>query len=114
VLRIEGTGKDTRIGFQNGSETMEDSTCVSCGHCVTVCPTGALVEKGIEDATTIPLPGFTQKNSIGKTYESSDRAKGPMTPKKRAEHTETTDGDSETVDVDIWDDASSENGGEWP
>jgi len=112
VLRIEGTGKDTRIGFQNGSETMEDSTCVSCGHCVTVCPTGALVEKGIEDATTIPLPGFTQKNSIGKTYESSDRAKGPMTPKKRAEHTETADGDSETVDVDVWDDASS--GGEWP
>jgi Uncharacterized anaerobic dehydrogenase len=90
VLRIEGTGKDTRIGFQNGAETMEDSTCVSCGHCVTVCPTGALVEKGIEDATTIPLPGFTQKNSIGKTYENTEEAKGPMTPKKRSR----TDGDS--------------------
>ena len=116
VLRIEGTGKDTRIGFQNGAETMADSTCVSCGHCVTVCPTGALVEKGIEDATTIPLPGFTQKNSIGKTYEHSAQAKGPMTPKKRAEHTDTdspeSDTDSETVDVDVWDDASG--GGEWP
>ena len=121
VLRIEGTGKDTRIGFQNGSETMADSTCVSCGHCVTVCPTGALVETGIKDATTIPLPGFTQKNSIGKTYERSEHAKGPMTPKKRDEETETSTpestteseaGESETVDVDVWDDASS--GGEWP
>ena len=116
VLRIEGTGKDTRIGFQNGAETMADSTCVSCGHCVTVCPTGALVEKGIEDATTIPLPGFTQKNSIGKTYEHSEQAKGPMTPKKRDEHTETdspeSDTASETVDVDVWDDASG--GSEWP
>ena len=115
VLRIEGTGKDTRIGFQNGAETMADSTCVSCGHCVTVCPTGALVEKGIEDATTIPLPGFTQKNSIGKTYEHSERAKGPMTPKKGNERTvddesQPTDGD--TIDVDVWDDASG--GGEWP
>ena len=116
VLRIEGTGKDTRIGFQNGAETMADSTCVSCGHCVTVCPTGALVEKGIEDATTIPLPGFTQKNSISKTYEHSEQAKGPMTPKKRDEHTETdspeSDTASETVDVDVWDDASG--GSEWP
>jgi formate dehydrogenase major subunit len=83
VLRVEGSGQDTRIGFQSGAETMEDSTCVSCGHCATVCPTGSLVEKGIEDATTIPLPGFTQKNSVGKTIESSGTTKGPMTPKKR-------------------------------
>ena len=85
VLRIEGSGADTRIGFQSDAETMEESTCVSCGHCATVCPTGALVEKGIEDATTIPLPGFTHKNSIGKTYESGERGTGPMTPKKRDE-----------------------------
>src|SRR6056297_1092571 len=83
VLRIEGSGPDTRIGFQSDAETMEDSTCVSCGHCATVCPTGALVEKGIEDATTIPIPGFTQKNSVGKTIEHSGETKGPMTPKKR-------------------------------
>ena len=83
VLRMEGSGQDTRIGFQNGSETMEDSTCVSCGHCATVCPTGALVEKGIEDATTIPLPGFTQKNSVGKVIDGTDDSKEPMTPKKR-------------------------------
>jgi len=90
VLRMEGSGRDTQIGFQNGAETMEDSTCVSCGHCATVCPTGALVEKGIEDATTIPLPGFTQKNSVGESHERSGASKGPMTPKKRRE--ETTDG----------------------
>ena len=89
VLRLEGKGQDTRIGFQNGAETMEDSTCVSCGHCVTVCPTGSLVEKGIEDATTIPLPGFTQKNSVGSVIEASGREGGPMTPMKREERTGT-------------------------
>lgn len=88
VLRVEGTGADTRIGFQSGVETMEESTCVSCGHCATVCPTGSLVEKDIAGAATIQLPGFTQKNSIGKTYESSDTPKGPMTPKKGEERTE--------------------------
>jgi len=100
VLRIEGSGQDTRIGFQSDAATMEESTCVSCGHCATVCPTGALVEKGIEDATTIPIPGFTQKNSVGKTVGSSGETKGPMTPKKRddagepaAEPADTTGGD---------------------
>lgn len=69
VLRIEGSGPDTRIGFQSEAETMDDSTCVSCGHCATVCPTGSLTEKGLVDRTTLPLPGFTQKNSIGKVIE---------------------------------------------
>ncbi|MDY6764719.1 MAG: 2Fe-2S iron-sulfur cluster-binding protein [Halobacteria archaeon] len=86
VLRIEGSGSDTRIGFQSGAETMMDSTCVSCGHCATVCPTGALVEKGIENATTIPLPGFTQKNSVGKVIEGDgERKRRPVTPMKRKE-----------------------------
>lgn len=107
VLRMEGSGQDTRIGFQSDVETMEESTCVSCGHCVTVCPTGALVEKGIEDATTIPLPGFTQKNSIGKTYERSETSNDPMTPKKRDERTT----DEETFETEGWEDSS---GGDWP
>ncbi|WP_158055444.1 formate dehydrogenase subunit alpha [Halorussus halophilus] len=77
VLRIEGHGEDTQIGFQNDADTFDDSTCVSCGHCATVCPTGSLVEKGLEDSATIPIPGFTQKNSIGKVRES--------------DHAETTD-----------------------
>ncbi|MCO8244868.1 MULTISPECIES: 2Fe-2S iron-sulfur cluster-binding protein [unclassified Haladaptatus] len=82
VLRIEGNGDDTRIGFQNGMETMMESTCVSCGHCATVCPTGALVEQKMTDVATIPIPGFTQENSIGKTigddYEHQSRQMTPM------------------------------------
>jgi formate dehydrogenase major subunit len=72
VLRIEGTGGDTRIGFQSDAETMGDSECVSCGHCATVCPTGSLTEKGIGGVATLPLPGFTQRNSIGKVIEHDD------------------------------------------
>lgn len=72
VLRIEGHGEDTRIGFQSDAETMADSDCVSCGHCATVCPTGALTEKGIDGPATLPLPGFTQRNSIGDVIEHTD------------------------------------------
>ena len=70
VLRLEGSGEDTRIGFQTDAETMADSECVSCGHCATVCPTGSLVEDGLVDATTLPLPGFTQRNSVGSELRS--------------------------------------------
>ena len=69
VLRMEGHGEDTRIGFQSDAETMGESECVSCGHCATVCPTGSLTEKGIGGAATLPLPGFTQRNSIGEVIE---------------------------------------------
>ncbi|ELZ15560.1 formate dehydrogenase, alpha subunit [Haloterrigena salina JCM 13891] len=72
VLRIEGHGEDTRIGFQSDAETMADSDCVSCGHCATVCPTGALTEKDIGGAATLPLPGFTQRNSIGTVIEHEE------------------------------------------
>ena len=72
VLRVEGTGEDTRIGFQTGAETMAESTCVSCGHCATVCPTGSLVEEGLVDASTLPLPGFSQRNSVGEVLERGD------------------------------------------
>jgi formate dehydrogenase major subunit len=69
VLRMEGHGEDTRIGFQSDAETMADSECVSCGHCATVCPTGSLTEKGIGGVATLPLPGFTQRNSVGTVIE---------------------------------------------
>ncbi|RDI71345.1 formate dehydrogenase subunit alpha [Halopelagius longus] len=70
VLRMKGdTGQDLHIDFQNGADKFDDSTCVSCGHCATVCPTGSLVEKGLVDAATLPIPGFSQKNSIGKVIE---------------------------------------------
>ncbi|WP_339106224.1 formate dehydrogenase subunit alpha [Haloterrigena salinisoli] len=72
VLRIEGHGEDARIGFQSDAETMADSECVSCGHCATVCPTGALTEKGIGGPGTLPLPGFTHRNSIGTVVETDE------------------------------------------
>ncbi|MFD1562579.1 formate dehydrogenase subunit alpha [Haloarchaeobius amylolyticus] len=72
VLRIEGHGEDTRIGFQSDAETMAESDCVSCGHCATVCPTGALTEKDIGGAATLPLPGFTQRNSVGTVIEHEE------------------------------------------
>lgn len=38
-IRILEIGKDTRVpGFVEGGE----KACINCGHCVTVCPTGAL------------------------------------------------------------------------
>ena len=91
VLRVEGSGADTRIGFQSDAETMDESTCVSCGHCATVCPTGSLVETGMTDATTIQIPGFTQTNSVGATCDDSDGADAPMTPKKREERSSSDD-----------------------
>ncbi|WP_225935351.1 formate dehydrogenase subunit alpha [Halobaculum magnesiiphilum] len=65
VLRIEGTGEDTEIGFQSDAGTMADSACVSCGHCATVCPTGSLTERGLAGLATLPIPGFTHANSVG-------------------------------------------------
>ncbi|WP_254534962.1 molybdopterin-dependent oxidoreductase [Halomarina litorea] len=83
VLRMSGKGDDIHIDFQKPeADTMAESTCISCGHCVTVCPTGSLVEEGLTDATTIPLPGFTQKVSIGTVHEkvpaeTADTAEAP-------------------------------------
>ncbi|MCT9097987.1 formate dehydrogenase subunit alpha [Haloarchaeobius sp. HME9146] len=72
VLRMEGSGSDTHIGFQSDAETMADSECVSCGHCATVCPTGSLTEKGIGSATALPIPGFNQRTSVGRVLEHED------------------------------------------
>lgn len=41
VIGIEGHGAHARIVFDFG-DPMGDSTCVGCGECVQVCPTGAL------------------------------------------------------------------------
>ncbi|UPM45175.1 2Fe-2S iron-sulfur cluster-binding protein [Halocatena salina] len=102
VLRMEGQAGDMRIGFQNGAETMMGSTCISCGHCVTVCPTGALVEQNLVEAATLPVPGFTHSNSVGKTmgeeYTSRPRR---MTPMYTEEHTEAEPKIDEQTDS-IW------------
>jgi ferredoxin hydrogenase gamma subunit len=41
ALVITGSGQSTAVGMHYGSSQM-DSTCVTCGQCVLVCPTGAL------------------------------------------------------------------------
>ena len=90
VLRMEGSGEDTRIGFQNGAETMMESTCVSCGHCATVCPTGALVEQGLVDATTLPAPGLHPQE-----LRRGDNRRGLRSPTGADDADETPGGDRE-------------------
>jgi formate dehydrogenase major subunit len=87
VLRIEGSGRDTRIAFQNGAEAMADSTCVSCGHCTTVCPTGALTETGMNGVSTLPIPGFDQRTSVGRVldHETAETADTSETPNRGVE-----------------------------
>ncbi|WP_458207949.1 formate dehydrogenase subunit alpha [Haladaptatus sp. NG-SE-30] len=98
VLRVEGQGQDTRIGFQGDAETMHDSTCVSCGHCATVCPTGSLVEQGLTDAATIPLPGFNQENSIGKVIDRTRAETAEEAEAPNRNHPHETD-DTATTDT---------------
>ncbi|MDP6980337.1 MAG: formate dehydrogenase subunit alpha [Myxococcota bacterium] len=49
VLGRTGKGFETRIAF-DFDQPMGESTCVSCGECAAVCPTGALVDKGVGEA----------------------------------------------------------------
>jgi predicted molibdopterin-dependent oxidoreductase YjgC len=44
ALNFDGRGFHTQIGTFQG-DGMMDTTCVFCGHCVSVCPTGALKPK---------------------------------------------------------------------
>lgn len=48
ALVITGTGLDTAVGLRHG-KNQKDSTCVTCGQCVLVCPTGALAERDETD-----------------------------------------------------------------
>ncbi len=51
VIGRTGKGYGTRIGFDLDAP-MGDSTCVACGECVAVCPTGALVNRVLTVAAT--------------------------------------------------------------
>jgi formate dehydrogenase major subunit len=46
TLTIDWTRSDPRV-LWDGGEQIEGSSCVSCGHCITVCPCNALMEKGM-------------------------------------------------------------------
>jgi len=49
ALVIKGSGQNTAVGLHWGP-SQKDSTCVTCGQCVLVCPTGALGERDETDA----------------------------------------------------------------
>lgn len=44
ALVVVGSGQETAVGLRHGL-SQRDSTCVTCGQCVLVCPTGALGER---------------------------------------------------------------------
>jgi len=46
TLSIDWTSPSPRV-LWDGGEKIEGSSCVSCGHCVTVCPCNALMEKSM-------------------------------------------------------------------
>ncbi len=46
VITRTGKGYETRIAFDLDT-AMGESTCVACGECVAVCPTGALTHKAV-------------------------------------------------------------------
>jgi ferredoxin hydrogenase gamma subunit len=49
ALAVTGTGQAISIGMHCG-ESQKESTCVNCGQCVLVCPTGALGARDETDA----------------------------------------------------------------
>jgi bidirectional [NiFe] hydrogenase diaphorase subunit len=53
-----GRGVDSRIISDLNEPWGESTSCTSCGKCVQVCPTGALVEKGKSVAESVKHPDF--------------------------------------------------------
>ena len=49
VITRTGKGRGARIAFDLDAP-MGESTCVSCGECLAVCPTGALVDASLRNA----------------------------------------------------------------
>jgi len=62
VIGRTGKGFDSQIAFDL-SNPMGDSTCVSCGECVSSCPTGALVQQQIT-LPVIPSDEMTPVDSV--------------------------------------------------
>ncbi len=86
---IEAVGfvydENGRVQVGSLAETLEASGCKFCAACVEVCPTGALVDKGVEPATRqadivpckaacpaqIDVPGYLRKIAQGKADEAN-------------------------------------------
>ncbi|HTK11214.1 MAG TPA: bidirectional hydrogenase complex protein HoxU [Ktedonobacteraceae bacterium] len=68
---IKGRGVASRIIADMDEPWGEATSCTSCGKCVQVCPTGALVEKGRSVAESVKHPGFLPylKRMRGNTHE---------------------------------------------
>ncbi|MFQ5747499.1 MAG: formate dehydrogenase subunit alpha [Gemmatimonadota bacterium] len=73
VIGRTGKGYGTRIGFDL-DDAMGASSCVACGECEKVCPTGALSLVGLAEALTAPASG------AGATPKSGLRAVDSVCP----------------------------------
>lgn len=62
VIGRSGKGYTTKIAFDLDAG-MGESTCVSCGECMAVCPTGALVNKPVS-APIVPRRHLKQVDSV--------------------------------------------------
>ncbi|PSK97734.1 NAD-dependent formate dehydrogenase catalytic subunit /NAD-dependent formate dehydrogenase iron-sulfur protein [Murinocardiopsis flavida] len=60
VIGRSGKGYDTRIAFDL-NDPMGESSCVTCGECVSACPTGALTNKPINN---IPIQPRAQLDAV--------------------------------------------------
>ncbi len=63
VIGRSGKGYPTRIAFDL-NDPMGDSSCVTCGECVSACPTGALVNKPIREIPIRPRSELDQVDSV--------------------------------------------------
>jgi formate dehydrogenase major subunit len=62
VIGRNGKGFLTRIGFDD-DRPMASSTCVSCGECAAVCPTGALTHKSVS-VPQVPAKSLKAVDSV--------------------------------------------------
>src|SRR5215468_7663500 len=63
VIGRSGKGYSTRIAFDL-NDPMGESSCVTCGECVSACPTGALTNKPIREIPIRPRSELDQVNTV--------------------------------------------------